>query len=281
MRVSDAGGAVSRIPGHAGIREIFPAFLPDGRHYVATRNGIGSTTESGLWLDSMDAPEAWRILPDTTQAQVVAAPQGGRIGAILFTRAGTLLALPFDETGLKAAGESFAEAQQIAVGTNSEWLAASSYNGVVAYVSGQLSRWQYIWRDRQGKNLGAIGDSGGVVMISPDGKRLVGDPGGTITIQEFGRGATTRLTMGTSGGMNPAWSHDGRSIAYNGSGGIYRKAAERRGPSEELLASRSPTLAVPKELVSRRALPLSMRRSIQEQGRTCLHCQLVSRARSQ
>ena len=110
--------------------------------------------------------------------------------------------------------------------------------------SGQLSRWQYIWRDRQGKNLGAIGDSGGVVMISPDGKRLVGDPGGTIVIQEFGRGATTRLTMGTSGGMNPAWSHDGRYVAYNGSGGIYRKSTEG-GASPELLL-RSQTLAVPK-----------------------------------
>jgi Tol biopolymer transport system component len=130
------------------------------------------------------------------------------------------------------------------VGTNSEWLAASSYIGVVAYVSGQLSRWQYIWRDRQGKNLGAIGDSGGVVMISPDGKRLVGDPGGTIIIQEFGRGATTRLTMGTSGGMNPAWSPDGCYVAYNGPGGIYRKSTEGGAPPELLL--RSQTLAVPK-----------------------------------
>ena len=244
LRVSDTGGAVSRIPGHAGIREIFPVFLPDGRHYVATREAAQGAKDAGLWLNSMDGPEAWRILPDTTQAQVVVAPPGGRVGAILFTRAGTLIALPFDETGLKAAGEAFAVAQQIAVGTNSEWLAASSYNGVVAYVSGQLSRWQYIWRDRQGKNLGAIGDSGGVVMISPDGKRLVGDPGGTIVIQEFGRGATTRLTMGTSGGMNPAWSHDGRYVAYNARGGIYRIGTEG-GASPELLL-RSQTLAVPK-----------------------------------
>lgn len=109
LRVSDTGGAVSRIPGHAGIREIFPVFLPDGRHYVATREAAQGAKEAGLWLNSMDGREAWRILPDTTQAQVVTAPPGGRIGAILFTRAGTLLALPFDETGLKAAGEASAE----------------------------------------------------------------------------------------------------------------------------------------------------------------------------
>jgi len=44
--------------------------------------------------------------------------------------------------------------------------------------------------------------------------------------------------------MNPAWSPDGRYVAYNGSGGIYRKAADGGTPPEILL--RSQTLAVPK-----------------------------------
>jgi serine/threonine protein kinase len=242
LRVSETGGAVSRIPGHAGIREIFPVFLPDGRHYVATRESAHGAEEAGLWLNSLDGPETRRILPDTTRAQVVAAPPGSRIGAILLTRAGTLMALPFDKARLEAGGEPFAVAQQIAVGTNSEWLAASSYNGVVAYVSGQLSTWQYVWRDRQGKNLGAIGNSGGVVMISPDGKRLVGDPAGQITTLEFGSGVSTRLTV-TPWGQNPAWSADGRYVAYNGPGGIYRKATVG-GASPELLLH-SQVLAVP------------------------------------
>ena len=245
LRVSETGGAVSRIPGHAGIRETFPVFLPDGRHYVATREAAQG---SGLWLNSMDGPEARRILPDQTQAQVIAPPPGSRVGAILFTRAGTLMALPFDETRLEAAGEQSAVAPQIAGGTiaggtNSEWLAASSYNGVVAYVSGQFSTWQYVWRDRQGKNLGAIGDAGGTVMISPDGKRLVGDRASQITILEFGSRVSTRLTV-TPWGQNPAWSADGRYVAYNGSGGIYRKATAGGAPPELLL--RSQTLAVPK-----------------------------------
>ncbi len=89
-------------------------------------------------------------------------------------------------------------AQQISVGTNSNWLSASSNNGVVAYVSGRLSTWQYVWRDRQGKNLGAMGNAGGVVMISPDGKRLVGDPASQITTLEFGSRVSTRLTLTSS-----------------------------------------------------------------------------------
>ena len=245
LRVSETDGAVSRIPGHAGIRELFPAFLPDGRHYVAAREAGHGAEDAGLWLNSMDGPEARRVLPDTTRAEVVASSPRSNIGAILFTRGGTLMALPFDETRLEAAGEAFAVAQQIAGSTNSEWLATSSYNGVVAYVSGQLSQLRYVWRDREGKDLGAIGDAGGVVMISPDGKRLVGDPGAQITILEFGSRVSTRLTV-TPWGQNPAWSPDGRYVAYNGSGGIYRKATAGGAPPELVLRSQAQTLSVPK-----------------------------------
>jgi len=244
QRVSADGGAVSKLPGHSAITELFPAFLPDGRHYIGTRSRIGDTAASGLWLDSMNGPEARRILPDISRAEIVAPAAGSRVGAILFIRAGKLMALPFDMKRLEAAGEPFLVAQDMAVGTNSNWLAASSFNGVLAYVSGKHSQWQYVWRDRQGKKLGVLGDAGGVVMISPDGKRLVGDPGQAITMLELGRGVTTRLTFGSSGGMNPAWSPDGRYVAYNGSQGIYRKATSGGAPQELLL--RSDTLAVPK-----------------------------------
>jgi len=233
QRISDAGGAVTDLPGNM----IYPVFLPDGHHYLGTRN-------SGVWLNLMGATEARQILPDVTRAAIVAPMQGSRMGAILFTRGGTLMALPFDFKRLEASGDPFPVAQDIAVGTNSSWLAASSYTGVLAYVSGQREQWRYVWRDRQGKNLGSIADAGGVAMISPDGKQLVGDPGGTITILQFGRGDTTRLTMGSSGGMNPAWSSDGRYVAYNGPHGIYRKATNGASPAELLLESQ--TLAVPK-----------------------------------
>jgi len=241
QRVSESGGALTKIPGHAKITELFPVFLPDGRHYLATR---GSGTDAGLWLDSIDGPEARRILPDTSRAQVVAAPPGNRIGAILFARAGTLMALPFDEKKLEAAGEPFAVAQQIAVGTNANWLASSSWNGVVAYVSGQLSKRQYVWRDREGKDLGTIGNAGGVVMISPNGKRLVGDPGAiTIEIQDLGPGGSRRLTMGTERGNNPVWSPDGRFVVYSSSGGLYRIAADGGTRPELLLRSETPVFA--------------------------------------
>jgi serine/threonine protein kinase len=232
-RISDAGGALTDLPESM----IYPVFLPDGQHYLGTRN-------SGVWIGSMNGTQPRQILPDNSSTAVVGPPAGSHVGAVLFNRSGTLMALPFDMKSLEAAGEPFPVAQEIGAGTNSVSLAASSYNGVLAYVSGQSIQRQYVWRDRQGKNLGTIGDAGGVVMISPDGKSLVGDPRGEITLLNFARGANTRLTFGSSGGMNPAWSPDGRYVAYSESRGIYRKATNG-GAAQELVLP-SATLAVPK-----------------------------------
>ncbi len=246
LRVSEAGGAPAKLPGHAAT-ELFPTFLPDGHHYVAARQPNGNTAQSGLWLDSIDGPEATRILPDVTRAAVVATP-GEDGGAILFTRTGTLMALPFDMKKLKAAGEPFPVAQPIASGTNAGWLASSSWNGVLAYVSGEQRHWQYVWRDTQGRDIGSVGDAGdagGVVMISPDGKRVVGDPGGAITLFDLARNTTTRLTVGLSRGMNPVWSPDGRYVAYNAPQGVYRKSTAGGAP-QELLPRSPPMFDFPK-----------------------------------
>jgi eukaryotic-like serine/threonine-protein kinase len=241
QRVSDTGGPVSDLK--TGTLK-YPGFLPDERHYLATRDDWANPTQSGLWLRSMDGPEARRILPDVSNAEITEPPPGSDVGAILFIRSGALMALPFDMKRLEAVRDPFPVAQGIAMGINSRWLAASSSHGVLAYVSGMSSDWQYVWRDRQGKNLGAVGRAGGVVMISADGKRLVGDPGGEISVLEFARGVATRVAFRPHGGMNPIWSPDGQYVAYYNGIGIARKRANGAG-AEELLV-RANNLAVPK-----------------------------------
>ncbi|WP_109489216.1 protein kinase domain-containing protein [Occallatibacter savannae] len=230
QRISESGALRSELPGNA----TYPAFLPDGQHYVSRR-------ATGVWLNSLDGHDERQLLPDISRTAIVDAPPGSHIGAILFTRAGTLMALPFDYKNLIAAGEPSAVAQQIGLGTNSSALLAASYNGLLAYISGQNSQRQYTWRDRDGKTISLFGDAGGVVGISPDGKRLVGDPSGVITLLDFAHGSTTRLTLGAYGGMNPAWSSDGRYVAYNGEHGISAKpptGARRRNSS--CVPTRSP-----------------------------------------
>lgn len=56
--------------------------------------------------------------------------------AALFTRAGTLMALPFNMKRLEPAGEPFVVAPAVAA-TDAGWLVATSNQGVLAYVPGQ------------------------------------------------------------------------------------------------------------------------------------------------
>jgi len=242
-RVPAAGGALSHLPHHAAVLEIYPSFLPDGRHYLATRPGVAGSAEAGVWLSSIDGPEARRLAPDVSNAEIIEPPPGSQAGEVLFTRAGTLMALPFDLRRLEAVADPAPVAQSIAAGNESYWLAASSKQGVLAYLSGRRGGWQYVWRDRHGAILGTAGEAGGVVAISPDGKKLTGDPRGDTWVLEFARGAATRLTF--SGATNPIWSPDGRYVAYWKEGaGIYRKLANGAGSEEALV--RSTSLTFPK-----------------------------------
>jgi Tol biopolymer transport system component len=146
---------------------------------------------------------------------------------------------------LEVAGAAFPIAQGIAGSGGPYWLAAASRQGVLAYVSGQRGSWQYAWRDRQGKTLGVIRNAGAVAMISPDGKRLLGDWDSALWVQEFGRGNATRVAFPPQTGFNPIWSPDGRTIAYGRIGtGILQKSANGAG-AEKLLLPTKP-LTVPK-----------------------------------
>ena len=244
QRVSDAGGPVTDLPGPA-ITQTYPAFLPDGRHFVATRHNWADPAQDGIWLNSMDSPETRRILPDVSNAEIVDPPTGSNIGAVLFTRSGALMALPFNMKRRQASGEPSPVAQRIATDINRHWMASTSAGGVLAYVSGQRSNWQYVWKDRQGKVLGTFGHAGAVVMISPDGKKLVGEPDGNITVLDFNRGVSTRVAFKPHWAQDPIWSSDGRYVAYFNGSGICRKRADGAGPEEMLLPIHN-TLAVPK-----------------------------------
>jgi eukaryotic-like serine/threonine-protein kinase len=244
QRVSAAGGPVSDFPSHPPGAELYPFFLPDGVHYLAFRSPGAGSPETGIWLGSTRESELRHILPDASNAQFMGPSPRSSIGAVVFTRGDTLMALPFNTKRLEAAGESFPIAHGI--GSSEEYhLAAASNAGVLAYVSGQRDGWQYVWRDRQGKKYGAYPDAGGVAMISPDGKRLVGDRTGQTWVMNLGTGVATQLTFRPQGNFNPIWSPDGQYVAYNKIGvGIYRKLATGAGDEEFLVASK--TLAVPK-----------------------------------
>jgi serine/threonine protein kinase len=243
QRVPSTGGSATNLPRHPALTQTYPSFLPDGRHYLATRQSSGDPTRAGIWLGSLDGPDSRRILADASRVEIVEPAPGSQLGQLLFTRSGALMAQAFDFKELNPRGDPVPVAPALADRPNSTWT-YSSRHGVLAYLPGPIRARQYVWRDREGKILSVAEDAGVVVAVSPDGQRLVGDRAGNTWVMESATGIATRLTFGT-GNSNPIWSPDGRYVAYWKVGsGIYRKLANGAGAEEALL--RDPTLCPPK-----------------------------------
>ena len=192
QRVSAAGGAPSDVPHQPGIAHTYPFFLPDGQHYLARRGRVPGSADSGIWLSSIASPESRQILPDFSNPEFVEPMPGSRVGQVLFTRDGTLMALPFDTKRLEPAGNAFPVAQAVArvrpvtgPPAGNCWL-TSPASVPAGSTFGAI--------EKAGIS-GVAGDAGAVAVISPDGKRLVGDHNG-IRVLDFARGADTQLTFG-------------------------------------------------------------------------------------
>ena len=232
QKIPAAGGTLSDLPNHPQATDMYPTFLPDGQHYLAARGRSGSP-EAGVWVVPISGPAIRRILPDLAKTDIVEPASGSTVGNVLFTRNGTLMALPFDMKGLEPVGDPAPIVQSIVNSYPSRWLAAGS-PGLLAYVSGQHKDRQYVWRDRQGKILGTLPDAGNVIAISPDGKYMVGGRGDDTWVLPVGGGAATRILMVGPGGGNTIWSPDGRYVARSVNGGIGRMAANGSGNQKVL-----------------------------------------------
>ncbi|MBK9706126.1 MAG: PD40 domain-containing protein [Acidobacteria bacterium] len=225
----------------------FPIFLPDGRHFLVLTAQPGAME---LHLAALDRQETTPLLAADSQASYAN-------GHLLFARAGTLLAAPFDADSLKLTGESFVVADKVRVSPNSSGFFSVSDNGSLVYDPNTLTDTrQLTWLDRTGKPLGTVGPAGEYEFptLSPDGKRVaVGrrDPqtrNRDIYVIDLARGAISRLTFDPGEDRYPAWSSDGSRIAWSanrdGAYQIYQKLSSGVGPEEVLLkdiVSISPT----------------------------------------
>jgi len=257
VRLSSAGGDVRPVVtlgAEAGIGT--PWFLPDGRHFlydVAT----GGVIAPGIYVGSLDSPNRTRLLDRPSNAQYAN-------GFVLFTRGSTLMAQPLDLARLTMTGEAvpLVEGVQTYAPVADLGAFSVSQNGVLVYQNaGRSEDSRLVWHSRSGQQIGVVGDRinstwGSETALSPDGTSAL------VVVSEEGRSATdvwifdtrqglrTRLTFDPATEHMPAWSADGRLVAFgrrkvirregarsDAGFDLIRKAADGTGQEEVLLSN--------------------------------------------
>ncbi|MFN0122243.1 MAG: winged helix-turn-helix domain-containing protein [Blastocatellia bacterium] len=217
----------------------WPAFLPDGRHYLIRRSPAQGAVE--IHLATLDSQETTRLLAADSMARYAN-------GHLFFARAGALRAAPFDADSLKLKGEPFVVADKVSVSANARGNFSVSGNGSLAWDPNALAENQQLtWVDRAGQPLGTVGPPGDYEdpRLSPDGKQVAvarRDPQSLsrdIYVLDLARGVSSRLTFDPGDDRWPFWSPNGSHIAWgakrDGSYHIYQRLANGVGPEELLL----------------------------------------------
>jgi len=244
MRVSIRGGGAERATelgtGGSGPDHRWPQFLPDGKRFLFSST-LGAQQTRGIFIGSLDK---------TPLVRVVGTESVGRFAApdrLLMTRQGTLEAYTFNPDSGVVSGEPTVVAQGFVGGAGAA--VAASTNGVLAYRTGSAQRRQFVWVDRKGNVLRAIGEpetgNNGSPELSADEQSVVVFSGRSgdndIWIIELARGLARRITDGPPADAHPTWDPDGQHVIFNTSRfpghGTQGRQSVTGGPAEPLFAS--------------------------------------------
>ena len=247
LRVSADGGepeVVTVLDSDQGEdRHRWPQLLPGGQAAIfLVREGFRQSTHR-ISVVSLETGEYRTLLTGGTYGQYL------RTGHLLYSRLGSLYAVPFDLDQLELTGRPQRVLEDVYYYRESGFAAYSlSESGSLVYVSGapQLSDRGLVWLDRKGNVELFASDRKPFVTtlsFSPDPHRLAVEIQSTVEdsdiwIHEAERGSWTRLTF--KGGSNPIWSADGRWVIFcsdrTGAYHLFRVAADGSGNLEQLTA---------------------------------------------
>jgi hypothetical protein len=150
---------------------ILPYFLPDGRHFVFVFRGAGAVSVSSF-AGSLDSPEVKQLLADGTPP-VFASP-----GWLLYLRNGVLFTQTFDPERLALSGDPIPITQPTGNVTVSGTSVSVSENGVLIWQGDRHLEYQFLWFDRAGNQVGAVGSrervlNGNAPQLSPDDRQVL------------------------------------------------------------------------------------------------------------
>ena len=209
-------------------------FLPDGRHFLHQYLKPGAPpAEFGTYLASLDSPDRQLLIPGPASQSVVAN------GALIYARAGTVFAQPFDDRQLKTTGEPVELAADVEQGAAGGAAFSVSQTGTLVYQPRRAETGsRLVWMNRSGAVQSTLPDEADYsnLELSHDGRRLlvsVLDPSARsrdIYIYDLARNIRQRLTFDPSDERSAVWSQDDASVFYTSKGlDLYHRAANFTG----------------------------------------------------
>src|SRR5580692_8373277 len=215
----------------------WPAFLPDGKHFLFFEFAPQSQGGANIHLGSLDSQKDTVLVGSDYRAQYAS-------GHLVFVHGGNLMSQAFDDKKLKLIGSPVPIAEQIRGEARGAAAFSLSNEGKLIFAGGQATALDLAWYDRTGKK-GDVIDTGTFqdAHISPDGKKVSAartDSGGhlEIYIYDLARGTKSQFSFSQSRDDDPVWSPDGNTIVFdssrNGRIDLYTRPADG-ARQEELL----------------------------------------------
>ncbi|MGH9442440.1 MAG: protein kinase domain-containing protein [Thermoanaerobaculia bacterium] len=241
-KVSAAGGTPQKVttldPADEAHR--WPVFLPDGDHFIFL---VDAARTEGHWigLSSLSSGNTTHL------GHAVSNFAFSPTGHLLYVKAGSLVAQPFDGKRLRFSGDPVPVGENpLEIGENHRFDFGVSGNGLLVYRSADPNL-QFAWLDRTGKRIASVGEPGrrGYFNLSPDERQVAFEKldndgrRANLWALDLSRGFTSRLTTDAASDSNAVWTPDGRSLIFTSSrknfGDLYETPSAGGGQDRLLL----------------------------------------------
>jgi eukaryotic-like serine/threonine-protein kinase len=246
LQGSDAGGApqpLTRIEKGENTHR-WPEFLPGGAAVLfAAGMAAPNFTNEQVAVQSVGTGERRNLIQGGTQ------PRYAPSGHLIYAQGGTLMAVPFDSRRLAVTGTAASMVDgvlQSPVMGNAQY--SFSVTGSLVYVVGgvQATQRKLVWVNRNGAEqpLAAPAQPYIYPRLSPSGQRVAVAIEGRethLSLYDLSREALTRFTFEGNANAYPAWTPDGKRIAFRsnreGPGNLFWQLADGSGGLERLTIS--------------------------------------------
>jgi len=254
MRVPAGGGVATPVTvldkSHGDVAHTEPQFLPDGRHFIYSRDLSTDIAVSAGSLDVKPEEQDPSRLVQASLGGAYAPSSDGGIGQLLYLRGLTLMAQPFDARHLKTSGDQVRVVEEPLAEHWDTGTFSVSADGTLVYWSPGDVESRLTWFDAQGNVQGTVGSPAPYVNValSPDGTQaLMSRVETDLTLSpwmvDMSRGTSARYELGPSPDTESAiWDRDGRSIIFSSARAgqmedIYEKQVGGAGDSQEIVSS--------------------------------------------